>query len=98
MLSEQSSLPDKITQYSSQDYIIGESSKGLLQKIAHRFNNDPNPVQTVPMQTVDGPEIQRFEIDSVPIAELEDYYPVTELNADNFVMELDADNNKRLPE
>lgn len=47
-LSEQSEVSDKITKYSNEDYIIGESSKALLQKIAHRFNNGPNPVQVVP--------------------------------------------------
>ena len=47
-LLEQSSDSDKIMHYSQQDYVIGESSQVMLQRIAHRLNNGPNPAQILP--------------------------------------------------
>ena len=74
-LCEQRSVPDKIVQYSKDDYVVGESSPGMLQRIANQFNNSPNAAQ----QSSDS-EIQ--EIDSIP------RYPVAELDADSWVREL----------
>lgn len=47
-LPEQRSASDRILQYSRQDYVIGESSPCMLQRIAHRFNNGPSLAHTLP--------------------------------------------------
>lgn len=47
-LSEHRSDSDKILHYAKQDYVIGESSQGMLQRIAQRLNNGPSPAQVLP--------------------------------------------------
>ena len=93
-LSKQSSLPDKITQYSNEDYIIGESSKGLLKRIAHRFNNGPSQMQMVPeLETTEfEPRMAQRLVSPVELAN----NTIGELDGHAFHPELDADNDDHL--
>ena len=39
---------DRISHYSREDYVIGETSQDVLRSIADRLTNGPNPVGVVP--------------------------------------------------
>lgn len=82
-LREGRSDSDKILCYSSQDYLIGESSQDMLQRIAHRLNNGLSPPQTLPEQdtTELGSEMAELSRQRSAVAELQN---------DSFAVELDA--------
>lgn len=81
-LTERGSDSDKILHYSSQDYIIGESSQGMLQRIAHRLNNGPSPAQVQPE-----PDTSDLESE---MAEMSTQFLPAELDSNSFAIELDA--------
>ena len=82
-LPENHSDSDKILRYSKHDYVIGESSQGQLQEIAHRLNHGPSPEQTMP-------ELDTSELES-EMAELSrQRSTATELDSNAFAVELDA--------
>ena len=83
---EQRSGADKISQYSKQDYVIGESSAGMLQKIAHRLNNGPSPAQILP-------EIDSSDIESEMAEMSRQKSAAVELDGNFFAVELDAGPN-----
>ena len=84
-------------QYSSEDYIIGESSKGLLQRIAHRFNNGPNPVQMVPELETTEFKPQIAHPLRAPVELANNTIAIAELDSNSF-KELDAGNDNHLTE
>ncbi|KAF6221270.1 hypothetical protein HO133_002125 [Letharia lupina] len=82
-LAEQRSDSDKISHYSKQDYVIGESSQGLLQRIAHRLNNGPSPAQMMPEPDTSDLESEMAELSRQRSAAIG-------LDANSFAVELDA--------
>lgn len=82
-LPERGSDSDRIMHYSRQDYVIGESSQGMLQMIAHRLNNGPSAAQVVP-------ELDTSDLES-EMAELSRRRSEpAELYGDSLPVELDA--------
>lgn len=81
-LPEQRSVPDRILQYAAQDYVLGQSSQDMLQRIAFRLNSGHNLIE---MGGLDRSELeaevteesrQRFapvELDSHPVCEIGAY-------------------------
>lgn len=74
---------DRISHYSSKDYIIGETSQDVLRSIADRLTNGPNPVGALP-------ELDSSELES-EMAELSRQKSVTgEVWGDSGALELEA--------
>lgn len=91
-VSEQRPNSNKILHYSQQDYVIGESSQGALQRIAHRLNNGPSPAQILPESDDSDIESEMAELSRQRsgAAELEFYPAPHELGGNSFAVELDA--------